>query len=236
MSVESMGRPRAGSQPAALGGEADDYEAARTSPSASSRSDQYCLSSSPSPCRAAWRARARRRSCIRPSTMNPTATMLPSRPVEPHRLRRGRRAHLHGRAARASAPRGRASAHASNSVVDGHVERARLGRLVRAVAPLPARAQALDALVADGDRLRPPAGDLVFLADERRDVAMRHLVGAVVVERVHPPLPGAAGLLLDGGVAHARERGVVDRLRACGGLSATGVDLGLRVIWARAAV
>ena len=91
-----------------------------------------------------------------------------------------------------------------------HGERPALVRLERAVPPLPDRAQALDALVAHGDGLRPPAGHLVLLVDVLRDLPVRPGVRLGVVERLHPAFPGAAGPLLDDGIAPAGELGIID--------------------------
>src|SRR5262249_45365877 len=110
-------------------------------------------------------------------------------------------------------------------------ERARLGRLVTAVAPLAARSQPFDPLIADCHALRPPRADLELRRHERGDVAVRHLVGMMVVERADPLLPRASGFRLHAGVAHAGERRVVlwrwfalrllDDLRAGGGVRFT---------------
>src|SRR5678815_2586307 len=63
-----------------------------------------------------------------------------------------------------------------------HIECARLACFESSIAPLSARPQSLDALVSNGDSLRPPRRHLVLLTDQRRNLAMRHFFCAVVVE------------------------------------------------------
>src|SRR5437763_14045737 len=74
---------------------------------------------------------------------------------------------------------------------------------------LPARARAANPLVSDGHRLRPPARRPVLLENVPRQIAVRHLLAAIVVERLDPALPRVAGGLLDLLVAHAGELGVI---------------------------
>src|SRR2546425_10465404 len=74
---------------------------------------------------------------------------------------------------------------------------------------LPDRAQPLDALVAHGDRLAPPAGHLVLLVHVLGDLAMRPGVRRDSIERLHPALPRTPGLRFERSVAHAGELGVV---------------------------
>ena len=60
-------------------------------------------------------------------------------------------------------------------------------------------AQAAGALVAAGDRLRVPGQrvDALLLGEPARDLAVRPLGGAPLVEQVEPLLPAAAGALAD---------------------------------------
>ena len=71
------------------------------------------------------------------------------------------------------------------------------------------RAEALDALVADCDALGPPAGDLVLLPNVLRDLPVGPGVRLRAVERLHPALPGAAGLFFENRIAPAGELGIV---------------------------
>src|SRR5213594_5057501 len=94
------------------------------------------------------------------------------RPGEPHGLvtRRCTDGKFHiGQPAR---PRARV---AESPIQPGqrHREHLALGRLERAVATLADRAQALDALLPHGDRLRPPPRDLVLLGHVLGDPPMR---------------------------------------------------------------
>ena len=169
------------------------YSGASTCPKASSRSAQYCF------IRAAA-ARSASFSCWTATWLFPCPAAReahrdrrPVRPGDPHRLpaRGGPDREVHAR--QPSRPGAR--------VVEGaiqpdqrHGERPALVRLERAVPALPDRAQALDALVAHRDGLRPPAGHLVLLVHVLRDLPVRPGVRLGVVERLHPAFPGAAGL------------------------------------------
>src|SRR6185503_1167009 len=146
------------------------------------------------------------RTLRRPLRQEPDGDNAAVRTVQPHRLLRRRRPYATDPAVEPPAAHSRIGPRPEQRL-DRHVVGARLVRFEGAVALLAARAQALDALVADSHRLRPPAVDLVLLADQRRDVAVRHLVGTVVIERGDPSLPRAPGLRLERGIAGTGELG-----------------------------
>ena len=68
----------------------------------------------------------------------------------------------------------RATANASNNLATGTENVLLFVGLVRAVTPLSALAQAANALVADGDHLRPPRGNLVLLVQVGHDLPCGH--------------------------------------------------------------
>src|SRR5213594_2322989 len=134
------------------------------------------------------------------------------RPGDPHGLvaRRGTDREVHVR--QPARPRARV---AERPIQPGqrHREHLALGGLERAIATLADGAQALDALVPHGDRLRPPPRDLVLLVHVLGDSPVRPGMRRDAIERFDPALPRAAGLRLHGGIAPTRERGVVRRSR-----------------------
>ena len=98
-------------------------------------------------------------------------------------------------------------------LVEGNGEDFALRRFVCSVAPLAACPQSFDALVPNGDGLRPPVRDLEPRVHVLGDFLVRPAVRLGVIEGLDPSLPGAAGGLLDGRVAHAGELRVVGRRR-----------------------